>query len=224
MDPLKLTSIPFSVAFGFVLPAVLLALPAPSVVTHERKQLFMAIWQVFPLWVEASQLLISFLGSSFMDQNAIQKAKKQTLHSMRTVYAVMLAVALVTRISTWTILLLSTLFPSVLAPEAVHLLSPSSVLRPASVTPSVKMPSIAAGSMQFLQYDEMVGGFAMVIWSSALYINAMEERSLLSWAATFVKGVVIGALAGPQGLAVAAVWARDEKIFAREGATGKKSM
>ncbi|KAL8818833.1 MAG: hypothetical protein Q9223_002625 [Gallowayella weberi] len=214
MDPIKLTSVPFSVALGLVLPTVLLALPAPSIITHERKQLFIAIWQAFPLWTGILQIVLPFVSSWFLDRKAVEKAEKHTINSMRTIYACMLAVAVVTRISTFTTMGLSVLFPIILAPEFVQLLNPSMVLRPVSVSPAVKMPSIAAGALQLLQYDEMVGAFAMVVWSSALYINAMEKRSLASWATLFVKGVVVGALAGPQGFAVAAIWARDECIFA----------
>ncbi|KAL8798297.1 MAG: hypothetical protein Q9182_006789 [Xanthomendoza sp. 2 TL-2023] len=200
-------------AFGLVLPTVLLALSAPSIITYERKQLFIAIWQAFPLWTGILQIVIPFARTSFLDRKAGEKAEKYTINSMRTIYACMLAVAVVTQISTCTIIGLSVLFPIILAPEFVRLLKPSMVLRPVSVSPAVKMPSIAAGALQLLQYDEMLGAFAMVVWSSALYINAMERRSLASWATLFVKGVVIGALAGPQGFAVAAIWARDECIF-----------
>ncbi|KAL8677808.1 MAG: hypothetical protein Q9186_005788 [Xanthomendoza sp. 1 TL-2023] len=223
MDPIKLTSIPFSLAVGLVLPTVLLALPAPSIITHERKQLFIAIWQAFPLWAGILQTVVPFVRFSFMNRNAVEKAEKHTIESMRTVYACMLAVAVVTRISTWTIMGLSVLFPNIFAAAYVQLLNPSTVLRPVSLSPAVKMPSIAAGALQLLQYDEMVGAFAMVVWSSALYINAMEKRSLSSWATLFVEGVVIEALAGPQGFAVAAIWARDECIFAKED-INKKSI
>ncbi|KAL8728089.1 MAG: hypothetical protein Q9166_005614 [cf. Caloplaca sp. 2 TL-2023] len=222
-DPTQFITVPYAVAIGLVLPTILLALPAPSIISHERKQLFMAIWQAFPLWTGMLQTVMSLLRQSVMDHAANDMAKKDTVGSMRTVYAFMLIVAVVTRLSTWTILDLSVILPSIFDPKIVHLLNPSAVLRPASVAPSVKMPSIAAGSLQFLQYDEMIGAFAMVVWSSALYISAMERKGLAGWAALLVKGVLIEALAGPQGFAVAVVWARDEHIFAG-ASTEKKNL
>lgn len=150
--------------------------------------------------------------------------KKQTVDSMRTVYAIMLTAAVVTRISTWTILDSAVLFPSIFTPDVAHLLTPSAVLKPVAATPLVKMPSIVAGALQFLQYDEMVGAAAMMLWSSALYLNATEKGGLGGWISLVIKGMVIEALAGPQGFAVAAVWARDEIIFAQGHGTGKKDL
>lgn len=76
------------------------------------------------------------------------------------------------------------------------------------------MPSILGGALLFLQFDEMIGATAVICWSSALYINASTEKGFLRWLLLFVKGILIEALAGPAGFAVAAVWARDEMIFA----------
>lgn len=215
-EPLEVTTLPYSVALGFVLPTIAMILPAPSIVSYERKQLFIAIWQAFPIWVGILQQVILF-SRRYFGEVAIfeyERTKKRTIDSMRTAYAFMLTVAVITRISTWTISISSILFPSIFAPEVVSLLTPSAVFSPAGATASVRMPSIAAGSLQFLQYDEMVGAAAMVLWSAALYINTMERRSIGGWVSLIVKGTVVEVLAGPQGFAVAAVWARDEIIFA----------
>ncbi|KAI4129920.1 MAG: hypothetical protein LQ338_002005 [Usnochroma carphineum] len=201
-----------------------MALPAPSIVTYEKKQVFMAIWQAFPLWVGILQEIIPSVQRALTGNTAVMKTKKQIVDSMRTVYAIMLTAAVVTRISTWTILDTAVLFPSIFAPDVAHTLTPSAVLKPMGVTPSVKMPSIATGALQFLQYDEMVGAAAIVLWSSALYINQIQKKSLGEWVSLVVKGIVIEALAGPHGLAVAAVWARDEIIFAEEHDAQRKDL
>ncbi len=214
--PAKLQSIPYSIAIGFVTPTILAALPAPSVISYEKKQLFIAIWQAFPLWVGICQIVLPVLRSLFIDDVTPKRTNKQIIDSMRRIYATMLVVAIVTRISTWTISISAILFPGIFAPEVGNLLKPSNVFGPAAATPSVKMPSLAAGSFQLLQYDEMIGGAAMVLWSASLYTNAIGSKGLADWAWLAMKGIVILALAGPQGLAVAAVWARDEIIFASD--------
>lgn len=84
------------------------------------------------------------------------------------------------------------------------------------------MSSIAAGVLQLLQYDEMVGGAAFVFWSIALYVSVAERKSVRGWLSLVVKGVFLEALAGPEGFAVAALWARDEIIFAAGHNAGKK--
>ncbi|KAL8860627.1 MAG: hypothetical protein Q9178_002980 [Gyalolechia marmorata] len=212
--PAKLQSIPYSITIGFVTPTILMALPAPSVISYEKKQLFIAIWQAFPLWVGICQIGIPVLRSLFIDDVTPKRTNTQIIDSMRRIYATMLVVAVVTRISSWTISISAILFPGIFAPEVGSLLKPSKVFGPAAATPSVKMPSLAAGSFQLLQYDEMIGGTAMVLWSASLYSNAIGSKGLADWASLAMKGIVILALAGPQGLAVAAVWARDEIIFA----------
>lgn len=87
----------------------------------------------------------------------------------------------------------------------------------------MKVPSIAAGSLQLLQYDEMVGAAAMVGWSTALYLSASGRKEPGEWMSLIAKGVAIEALAGPQGFAVVAIWARDEKILAKENNEKKDS-
>ncbi|KAL8790947.1 MAG: hypothetical protein Q9213_000372 [Squamulea squamosa] len=141
---------------------------------------------------------------------------------MRTVYAMMLVIALVTRLSTWTLSISASILPDIFAPKVGQLLKPATVFFPAAATPSVKMPSIAAGALQFLQYDEIVGAAAMVLWSAVLYVSAIDRKGPAGWASLVAKGVVIEALAGPQGFAVAAVWARDEIIFASDNEERKR--
>ena len=226
-EHLHISTLPYSIALGLVLPTVAMALPAPSFVSHERKQLFIAIWQAFPIWVGVLQQIIPFLTHYFTDTAVREYSENKsteyyTFTKMRSVYVLMLTVAIVSRVSTWTISISSVVFPSIFAPGFVDHLSPSAVFRPAGATASLKMPSIAAGALQFLQYDEMVGAAAMCIWSAALYITAMERKSIRGWVSLVMKGIVIEALAGPHGFAVVAVWARDEIIFSYADNAKKK--
>ncbi|KAL8949356.1 MAG: hypothetical protein Q9222_004530 [Ikaeria aurantiellina] len=213
-DPLKVFCVPVSIAIGFVLPSILVALPAPSTISYEMKQVFMAIWQVFPLSVGLLQVIIPFMSSYFNGANGSKNDPGRTIGRMRTVYPMMMTVAVVSRISTWTIAISTILFPSIFASGFVHLLTPTAVFAPMAATSSVKVPSIAAGAFQFLQYDEMVGAAATVLWSAALYINGAKGNTLGAWLKLITIGIAVEAVAGPQGFAVAAVWARDEMIFA----------
>ncbi|CAO1597056.1 hypothetical protein XANCAGTX0491_000885 [Xanthoria calcicola] len=212
----KLHSIPYSVAVAFVVPASLLALPAPSVIGYDTKQLFMVIWQAFPLMVGILQSIVPNVRSRLNDQVVVEESKEHTIEHMRVVYAIMLVVAWMTRISTWTISLSAVFFPGIFAYWVDSLLKPSSVFLPAAFTSSVKMPSIAAGAFQLLQYDDIIGAAAMVLWSATLYIVAMERKNPAGWVSLLIKGVLIEALAGPLAFATAAVWARDEMIFATD--------
>ncbi|KAL8658587.1 MAG: hypothetical protein Q9202_007516 [Teloschistes flavicans] len=223
LDQMKLTSLPYSMAIGLLLPTIAAALHAPSVVSHERKQTLMAIWQAFPIWVGVSQWSIASVRSLLGNKSSTGKPQISTVKSMRTIYAILLTFAVVTRISTWAVSISATLFPSLFAPDIVSSLTPSAVFKPLSASPSVKVPSIAAGSLQLLQYDEMVGAAAMVVWSTALYLSASGRKEPGEWMSLIAKGVAIEALAGPQGFAVVAIWARDEKILAKENDEKKDS-
>ncbi|KAL8991770.1 MAG: hypothetical protein Q9169_007664 [Polycauliona sp. 2 TL-2023] len=216
----KLDTIPYSVDLGFILPAILLALPAPSIISYDTKQMFMAVWQVFPLTVGLLQLVAPTVR--FGQEIPAQKTKKQTIVPMRKVYATTLAIATVTRISTWTISISAVVFPSIFASEMSGLLKPLSVFIPSAATSSAKMPSIAAAAIQLLQYDEIISSTAMQIWSAALYLNIAGRRGPAGWASLIIVGAVIEAFAGKLGFAVAAVWARDEIIFAGDDKEKKK--
>ncbi|KAL9039458.1 MAG: hypothetical protein Q9180_002513 [Flavoplaca navasiana] len=197
-------------------------LPAPSVIRYDTKQLYLAVWQIFPMTTGILQIVLPIVRSWLTKKVVVEKTAKHTLHHMRLVYATMLVIALVTRISTWTISISALLFPGIFAAEVGNLLKPSSVFLPAAATPSTKMPSIAAAAFQLLQYDEIVGTTAMLLWSTTLYFIAMERRGPASWVSLVIKGIVVEALVGPVGFAVAALWARDEIIFANDSNEKKK--
>ncbi|KAL9601484.1 MAG: hypothetical protein Q9179_002853 [Wetmoreana sp. 5 TL-2023] len=221
VDPLELTSIPYSVALGLILPSIATALPAPSVIGYERKQMFMAIWQAFPLWVGLFQQIIPFLTRQFTGNVGVGKERTHNIKELRKFYLLLLTAAVVTQASTWTMSISAVLFPNLFAPDAVSLLTPTAVFKPKAASPLVKMPSTAAGSLQLLQYDEIVGVAALMLWSAALYVNASGNRRFGGWVSLIAKGVAVGAIAGPQGLAVAAVWARDEIVFADDNSNKK---
>ena len=60
-----LLGIPLSMAIGFFIPAIMLALPAPSIQTYSQKQIWLAAWQVFPVYFEIVQGCISFVIARF---------------------------------------------------------------------------------------------------------------------------------------------------------------
>ncbi|KAL8715780.1 MAG: hypothetical protein Q9220_000447 [cf. Caloplaca sp. 1 TL-2023] len=214
-DSFRLSYLPFSITIGLILPSVLVALPAPTVLTYESKQVCMAIWQMFPLWVGLLQGMMPLISSYISGAPGPENGSERTIDHMRTIYAMLMTVAMVSRISTCTIAFSAILFPSLFAPRVAHLLTPMAVFVPRAATPSVKVPSIAAGAFQFLQYDEMVGESATVVWSAALCVSGTGRKSFSGWMKSIAIGILIASLAGPQGFAIAAVWARDETFFAQ---------
>ena len=221
VDISALQSIPFSLVIGYALPAALLALPAPSVLTYDQKQTFIAFWQVFPIWVEILQQIFSFTFASLSNNGPKQKlssrdSNRVTMATLRFVYLFALVIAGVTRITTVMLSWTSKGLPKLFAPEFQGLLHPSKVFLPQSFFASRKMNSIGEGAFQFLQYDEMTGSSALVIWSVALYFQAYLRTVTFSVRIALkaiLAFMVSTALFGPCGSAVCFIWARDGMIF-----------
>ena len=231
VDVPKLFSIPISLVVGYALPAVLLSLPAPSILTYDQKQTFLALWQAFPIWFEVLQQVFSFVFAKVRDRTSVSPASLQnpvrrTIETMRSVYMFVLAIAGVTRITTIMLSMTSKLFPAVFSQEFRGVLDPSNVFQDRSFFASDKMDSIGAGAFQFLQYDEIFGSVALIFWSLTLYLNMyLSTTTFDSWKAlkVFSAFTVSTALFGPCGCAVCFIWARDELVFAAKEKYGKKS-
>jgi len=216
----KLSSIPISTTLGYILPSILVALPAPSIVSYETKQTFMAIWQVFPIWVSLFQQAIStFVFLRTFD--VIDRFSPPTFDAnirvstaLTTVYVFALAIAGITHLSTVTLMVTSMLFPGLFAPEYIGVFNPSKVFLPAGISPATKMSTIGAGALNLLQHDEFIGSAALVIWAAVLFASACNmKKKFDSWLTLAGEVCVLTALAGPVGCAVALIWARDELIL-----------
>ena len=231
MNTSKLASIPISISLGFILPGILMSLPAPSVQSFESKQTFLALWQTFPIWIEILQLVVSSLISQIdtRTRSAVpaEASNVHCLRILRFVYGFLLVTASTTQISALTVTATSMLFPALFAPGFRGIFNPSKVLVPLGVTPSAKMSSVGSGNLQLLQYDEMISSTAMVLWASTLLVSAYKStknKKFDRWAALFLGGGAVAFLAGPMGCAIVLCWVRDELVLGSKDATSKKAL
>ncbi|KAK3175938.1 hypothetical protein OEA41_007260 [Lepraria neglecta] len=212
-----------SIILGFVLPTVVMSLPAPSVVNFEQKQVYIAIWQLFPVWVSLVQAVLPYLLPKSKAQTTSESPNRHALATMRVLYIGLLTFAGIGQASTATLLAASKFFPGLFAPEFRGTFNPAKVFQPAAITPSTKMPSIGAGAHQLLQYDEFIGSGAMVLWGTALLANTYRgSRSRQSVVSLVAQGTAAMLLTGPLGYAAACVWARDELVIAEAREDAKK--
>lgn len=231
VDVPNLLSVPISLAIGFVLPSVLLSLPAPSVLSFDQKQTFIAFWQMFPIWFEILQQLVSFvlaklLQGTLKSSTSPQKQSRRTMEALRSVYIFALAIAGVTHITTVMLSMTSMLFPPLFAPQFRGQLDPSNVFLTQSFFASKPMSSIGAGALQLLRYDDMLGSIALQLWAVALYLNTnLRTSKANSWTAMKVVSAFVGStvLFGSCGCAVCCIWARDELVFAEKDEDDRKS-
>lgn len=219
VDLVDIDCLPWCMIFGFVLPSVLMSLHAPSICGHQWKQTFMAIWQVFPVWMSLSHQLIASLT-----KKAKTVSQGNPIGSLRNLYVLLLVAAGITQVSTFTLVGVSTAFPSLFAPEFAGIFNLSKVFIPRGITPSTKMDSIGSGALMLMQYDQLIGSTAIDLWASILFLQARRRARKESISPSLVfNGAAAMLLAGPLGYAIACIWARDEIIFGDKAEKSRKA-
>ena len=218
-----LAGIAISVIIGFVIPSILMSLPAPSIIDHDLKQWFMTFWQFFPVWVSMVQGAVAYLLPRLREARSVSDT--HTLRSMRVLYIGLLTAAGIGQVSTMTLMVTSKFFPGLFASDFAGVFNPSNVFLPAAVSPSTKMPSIGAGTLLLLQYDHLIGSMAMCLWSTTLFFSTYRNGAIKqSMASMFLGGIGMMTLTGPLGFVTACIWARDEIIIAEAENDGKKGQ
>ena len=208
---------------GFVLPSILMSLPAPSLLSYEQKQTYIAIWQMFPVWVSLIQIALPYVIPKPTKTSSTKSLGLQELHAMRILYVGLLIIAAYGQAATAMLMATSSFFPDLFASEFKGVFNPSKVFLPAAVSPSIKMPAIGSGTHLLLQYDELVGSGAVVLWSTALFMIVYRKcRSAQSEASLVAYGLMAMLLTGPLGYAAACMWARDELIVSEAEGNDKK--
>ncbi len=225
IDTSDTAAIPISIALGYVAPAILMSLPAPSVIDFQQKQTFMAIWQMFPLWVAILQAVLPYLTAAFLQDRTLSSKSSHSfeLKVLRYIYVMLLVVAGIGQTSTATLIAASKWFPDVFAPGFKGIFDFHKVFVPAAIYPSAMMPSIGSGALMLLQYDELIGSTSMALFATVMYISACQgiktSRSVVS---LVFQGLAIAIVTGPLGFAVACIWARDEIIVESDKGDVKK--
>ena len=213
-------SIPVAMVLGYALPTVLMSLPAPGILDYNTKQTFMAIWQFFPVWVAVMQPMVAFLMASFAKIASKESAftGKASMKALRFVYGTLLIVAGVNQISTFTIVALSELFPSIFASSYVGAFDLEKGFLPQGITPATKMSTIGEGALMLLQYDNYTGTFSIALWATVLLVQGYrnQQREMAGYIQLVFYGIILLALTGPLGYAAACLWARDELVFDNE--------
>ena len=225
IDVSDLAAIPASLALGYVFPAIVMSLPAPSMISFGNKQTFMALWQMFPMWVAMLQAIIPYLIRLF-SQDQAQSARHSLgleIKSLRILYTSLLVIAGFGQTSTFTLLAVSKWFPNLFASEFKGVFNPYHVFKPVAVSSSVKMPSIESGALLLLQYDELIGSASLALFATVLYVCAYQEsKQCQSKGLLVLQGLAINIMTGPLGYATACIWARDELVIGENDPDSKK--
>lgn len=220
VDIADLAVLPISLALGYLLPLILMTLPAPSIIGFDQKQTFISIWQNFPVWVSLAQMILAWAIPV-----SGTPATPKVMSPLRALYVGLIVVAGAGQVTTLTLLAASKFLPGLFAPEYVGSFSLGKVFVPAAITPTTKMPSLVSGSLLTLQFDQLIGSTSMALWSTALLVDAYRNgKSGYSIASLVAGAAAVMALTGPLGYVTACIWARDELIFAEATGDGKKDQ
>lgn len=216
-----------------LVPAVAMALPAPSVISPAAHYSWIAIWQGFPIWQSVLQWVFSRVAPGPARSARSGKAPNRSTFNTVTLYRV----ALFTTVTTHLGLLAVAVTPASAIPSGWPTLSaifeqvtldsaliPRSLSNPPTVDPKmISAHALAPLTQYFLQWDVYCGSLALLLW--AVYLRRVAASGdRFSW--TGLVGKVVGwtAVGGPVAAATVLLWERDEVLVRRGGTGGKKRL
>lgn len=213
--------LPHRTVLSFIIPAVLMSLPSPTILSAGAHYTWLAMWQVFPITDTIYYYITQLVLPSHNTQGASDDAVARALVAHRFI----LYLCCVPRTLTMAV----ALTPAALVPEAVRPLFEQ--LTPASLfvpywpwdSPTTGNPASPVGKPElaklFLQWDVNSAGLAILVWASFVYLSAVPDRRRLL--RVVPKVLAFGVAGGPVAAATVLVMERDAAVLKRHGG-GKK--
>lgn len=225
--PVKLAVAPISIMVGFGLPSVVMALPAPSVLSFETKQTWTAIQQGWPIWIGLIHFTLSSLAM-IVDQRAsiLTEADKRTktIKYLRRAYAFSIMSSTGSYLAGLSLTSLAYAFPVLFSSTYLPQLQPKQVYWPVLPFGDHKVNTLADGALWFLQWDLIVGVLANVVWGLSLRAASKNAKITVgSLVADTFKTVLITLILGPTATAAVALWGRDELVFRKGDSSTEKN-
>lgn len=231
IDTQDLFVLPLSITGAFIVPTVMMSLPAPATVSAATHYTWQAMWQIFPVTQSASHRLYKRITAPL--------SFKHNFHEqLDDIYR---AIALVSFVPHTTLLAVAAT-PAHLVPDAairyvpgltkaafqqvdltnafVPCLPWNSPVFTALSSKVVSAKGLPELVKLFLQWDVYLGGTAVLAWSVFVYSVARPEKTFLS--SILPKIAVYTLLGGPVGAATMLLWERD--TAARERAVQPRTL
>ncbi|KAI1144968.1 hypothetical protein F4825DRAFT_281278 [Nemania diffusa] len=187
-DILAVRSVPLSVLLGFVVPSVVMCLP--QIHSGHSRQLAVAFWQNFPLWIALAQIPAMWRASRHTRQSdvAILAQSKKYSSTIKQVYKIVGVASLLVHVSGLLPIVLAVVWPEGLVSALSRLglnerslqsLRPHAFFLPARWDSQVQINNMAEGAMNFLRYDYIVGTAAALLWA-VLIQHRQSQKNLRS--------------------------------------------
>ncbi|KAK7920064.1 Citreoviridin biosynthesis protein [Apiospora marii] len=187
--------IPMSVLVGYVLPSVAMSLS--SLHSGQSRQVAVAVWQNFPLWVAIFQWALTPSPSPepAPSKSTSAPGKALPVNSFARIYRAVALVSGLLHVSGLVPVVLATLYPEQLVKlspmsldeETLQALQAGNFFLPPKWDNPVPISSMAEGAGIFLRYDYYIGTAAALLWAGMLQ-TARGLDGLSGWLAG--KGVM----------------------------------
>lgn len=218
IDTQDLFVLPLSITGAFIVPTVMMALPAPATVSAASHYTWQAMWQIFPVTQSATHRLYKRITAPL--------SFKLNFHEQLDDFY--RATALLSFVPQTTLLAVAAT-PAHLVPDAVIRYVPgltkevfqhvnlANAFVPclpwhSPVYTALSSRVISAKGLPelvtlFLQWDVYLGGTALLAWSIFVYSVARPEKPF--WSSILPKIAAYTVLGGPVGAATMLLWERD---------------
>ncbi|KAJ5577987.1 uncharacterized protein N7459_006951 [Penicillium hispanicum] len=210
-----LAMLPAIFVVGYMVPTHLMVLPAPSVIPVDLKQIAIAAWQPWPVYVSILTTVAYYTLSPFFSHN-----HRASMSGLRWVYAFAFGNAALSHLVSWIISVATVAAPALFDDKFRDALHPSNVFAISLPWSGLLVDNVSNGVHVFLRWDFMIGSVGIFLWALKLHTVAHKQiLSTVSWTGLLVKVGLLTALAGPTGAAVELMWERDELVFGETGSS-----
>ena len=215
--PVKLAVVPISILIGFGLPSVIMALPAPTVLSFETKQTWTAIQQGWAIWIGIVHFVLSS-GAIIRDQRAsiLTEADKRTktIKYLRRAYAFSVLSSTGSYLAGLSLTGLAYAFPVLFSSTYLPQLQPKQVYWPVLPFGDHRVNTLADGALWFLQWDLIIAVLSNIVWGLSVRVASKKTKVTIgSLVVDTIKTVLLTLVLGPTATAAVALWGRDELVF-----------
>ena len=211
---------PISFLLGYVVPIILMALPAPQMVSYRFKHTATGWYQQWHLIIAFIHYTVVWLSNvlhpeGIRRQDGPQKDAVQTLNLLWLVYGLAFTLAVIPYYTTMVLSLSSMFAPAMFDSQRVKYLHPKQIFVPTLPRNGRKVKDLKQGFKWLIQWDFILGTVACTVWALAMRRNALNvqnsgEESLYTTSRNAIAYFLMG---GPVAIPVGFMWERDRVVF-----------
>lgn len=209
IKPTQLRTITGAMSLGYILPTVLAGMPS-WLISARSQTIFLALWQLFPIWVGLCQLALVMTGDALgANTQILAMSPRSRIRYASRVYRQILVASSVLHFAPILFTLSPQLRATLSGEPKFGYIDIKTVFLPMSVFSPSLVSSIAEGCQILLQYDMYCAQAAALIWVA--YLAFVNSSCTITVAMrSFLKLLLRIAVVGPGGAVLWAFWDRDE--------------